>query len=133
MATRTPVLVFDGDCAFCTSAARWAERGWSSDVEVAAWQDLGAPGLGALGLSVAEAQAAAWWVDDRGRRWRGSRAIGKALEAAGGRRAWAGHLALTPPTSWVAAALYRLVVRFRHRLPGGTPACKVPDAPKHAA
>jgi len=34
-----------------------------------------------------------------------------------------GHLLVTPPFSWVAAVGYALVARYRHLLPGGTPAC----------
>ncbi len=37
----------------------------------------------------------------------------------------AGRILLAPPVSWVAPLGYRLVARYRHRLPGGTPACKV--------
>jgi len=34
-----------------------------------------------------------------------------------------GSLTFTPPTSWIASALYRAVAANRHALPGGTPAC----------
>ena len=37
-----------------------------------------------------------------------------------------GWLIATPPWSWLAAAGYDFVARFRHRLPGGTPACEMP-------
>jgi predicted DCC family thiol-disulfide oxidoreductase YuxK len=40
----------------------------------------------------------------------------------------AGWLMTVPPVCWVASIGYRLVARFRHRLPGGTPACKLPPA-----
>jgi predicted DCC family thiol-disulfide oxidoreductase YuxK len=39
-----------------------------------------------------------------------------------------GHLMATPPFSWAAAIGYHLVARYRHRLPGGTPACAMPRA-----
>lgn len=38
-----------------------------------------------------------------------------------------GWLASTPPTSWVADVLYRLVAANRHRLPGGSRQCKLED------
>ena len=70
-----PVLVFDGDCAFCTTAARWAGVRLGARARVEAFQALGDDGLGALGLERAEVQTAAWWVDrSRGRRERGARA-----------------------------------------------------------
>jgi predicted DCC family thiol-disulfide oxidoreductase YuxK len=120
-----PMLVFDGECGFCTACATWAAKGWRLPVRAVPWQGLGAQGLGAVGLTTAQVQEAAWWVDGSGRLFRGHRAIGKALLAGGGRRRLAGTLVLTPPSSWVAAGLYRLVVRHRHHLPGASPACRV--------
>jgi hypothetical protein len=42
-----------------------------------------------------------------------------------GCRRFLGWFCLAPPTTWLAAGLYRLAVRWRYRLPGGTPACKI--------
>jgi predicted DCC family thiol-disulfide oxidoreductase YuxK len=109
-----PLLVFDGECGFCTTCASWAAKGWRIPARAVAWQALGADGLGAMGLTTEQAQEAAWWVDRTGRLYRGHRAIGKALLAGGGGRRLAGALVLTPPFSPVAAGLYRLVVRYRH-------------------
>ncbi len=117
------VLIFDGDCGFCTTVATWAERRFSNGEAIAPWQVLGEHGLEGLGLDESQAAEAAWWVDVQGNRERGHRAVGRALQAAGGAYRWAGWLALSPPTSGVAAGVYRLVARWRHRLPGGTPAC----------
>ena len=127
----TPVLVYDGDCAFCTAAARWARRGWPGEAgagtaaEAVPWQELDESGLELLGLTVRQAERAAWWIDGTGECFRAHRAIGHALLASvsGWRRA-VGHLVLTAPTSWLAAAVYWVVVRYRHRLPGATPACR---------
>lgn len=124
------VLIFDGDCGFCTTAAGWAARKFRHGERTEAWQFLGEDGLERYGLSLDDVQEAAWWVDDaRERRERGHRAIGRALIAGGRLRQIPGWLALTPPTSWLAAGVYRLVVRWRYRLPGGTPACKVGPRP----
>jgi predicted DCC family thiol-disulfide oxidoreductase YuxK len=131
--TREAVLVFDGDCGFCTSSARWLERGFRHGERAEAWQLLGDGALAELGLTTKDAKQAAWWVDREGRRERGHRAAGRALEAAGGWRRGAGRLILTPPTSWLAAGAYRLVVRWRHRLPGGTPACRLDQEERKAA
>jgi predicted DCC family thiol-disulfide oxidoreductase YuxK len=118
------VLVFDGDCGFCTTVAHWAERSFQHGERAQAWQFLGAAALADLGLTEDDVRSAAWWVDARGPA-RGHRSIGRALQAGGGWRRVAGFVVLTPPASWVAAGVYRLVVRFRYRLPGGTPACRV--------
>jgi predicted DCC family thiol-disulfide oxidoreductase YuxK len=121
----TALLIYDGDCGFCTSAARWSAQGWHGQERAVSFQELGAVGLEALGLSVAQAEQAAWWVDESGSLFRGHRAIGASLVASGGRRAMVGHAISTPPLSWVAAVGYRVVVRYRHRLPGATAACKI--------
>jgi predicted DCC family thiol-disulfide oxidoreductase YuxK len=119
-------LVYDGDCGFCTTSANWIVRHWSEgDGSVAVpWQRL-APGvMEAAHLSEADVQRAAWWIDGQ-RREEGSRAVAAALIAAGGVLAVVGRILLLPPVSWVAPLGYRVVARYRYRLPGGTPACKV--------
>lgn len=125
---RGAVLVYDGDCGFCTSAASWAAREFRRGERAEAWQFIDERFLERHRLSLADVQEAAWWVDDGGRRERGHRAIGRALQAGGRRRRIAGWFVLAPPTSRLAAGVYRLVVRWRYRLPGGTPACKTPEA-----
>ncbi len=122
-----PTLVFDGDCGFCSSAARWAEAHLGDRCRVEPAQRLGKDGLDRLGLTPDDTAAAAWWVDpESGTRVRGHRAVGETLVAVGGGWRVLGRLCLVPPTSWVAAGVYGVTARFRHRLPGGTPACRTP-------
>ena len=124
-ASANAVLIYDGDCGFCTTAARWTEKGFRHGERIEAWQLLGESRLTALRLSVSDVQQAAWWVGADGSLERGHRAVGRALAAAGGWRRVVGTIVLVPPTSWIAAGVYRLVVHYRYRLPGGTPACKL--------
>lgn len=123
------MLIFDGDCGFCTSSAKWAARGWRGDQRAVPWQRLDGDQLADLGLTPEDCRRAAWWVDDRGQLLRGHRAVAKALEAGGGWRRPAGVAIGWPPLSWIAAGVYRLVSKYRHRLPGGTPACRVDPDP----
>lgn len=116
------MLIYDGDCAFCTRCAEWARRRLPSGARVVAWQSL--PDLAALGLTEADVTAAAYWVD-RGRLFRGHRAIAASLRAIGGGWAVLGAIVALPPFTWVARALYALVARNRHRMPGGSAECKV--------
>jgi predicted DCC family thiol-disulfide oxidoreductase YuxK len=122
---QSSVLVYDGDCGFCTTAARWVSRKFRHGERAEPWQILGESFLEEHGLSFDDVQDAAWWVDTRGLRERGHRAIGRALQSGGGLRGVLGWFVLTPPTSWLSACVYQLVVRWRYRLPGGTPACRV--------
>ena len=117
---RGPTLLFDGDCAFCTAAAHCIEARWTRAAQAVAWQRLGERGLGDLGLTTADVRTAAYWVDERGRSFRGHRAVAKALMAGSAPYRLLGALLLAPPLSWVARPGYWLVARHRHRLPGAT-------------
>ncbi|MEZ5243606.1 MAG: DUF393 domain-containing protein [Acidimicrobiales bacterium] len=118
------MLVFDGDCGFCTSSARWIEARLSGHAAVVPWQSCD---LGELGLTEADVTTAAYWIDESGTAHRGHRAIGLSLMTAGGAWAIVGRLIITPPISWLAGPVYRLVAKYRHRLPGATDACRLPD------
>ena len=118
------MLVFDGDCGFCTSSARWIEARLPRGTPVEPWQSLD---LDALGLTERDVTTAAYWVDADGGLHRGHLAIGRALIAAGGFWGVVGRVLVTPPMSWLARPVYALVARFRHELPGATDACRLPD------
>lgn len=115
------MLVYDGDCGFCARSARWAADRLPDGTVVAPSHDLDLP---AIGLSQADVERSAWWLDGD-RLAGGHEAIGRCLIAIGGRWRPVGRLLFVPPISWVAAVVYRLVARFRHRMPGGTAACRV--------
>jgi predicted DCC family thiol-disulfide oxidoreductase YuxK len=120
-----PVLVYDGDCAFCTKCAHAVER-IGPDAEVVPWQFAD---LDDLGITEAQATEAVRWVEVDGRVRSGHEAIAASLIAAGGIWKLAGRTLLVPGISWFAARVYRLVARNRYRLPGGTPACAMPPDP----
>ncbi len=113
------LLVFDGDCAFCTSSARLLER-IGPKAEVAAWQQID---LDPLGLTEETAAAAVQWVGTDGTIRSGHEAIAAALRDAGGAWAIVGRALISPRIAPIAARAYRLIADNRHRLPGGTPAC----------
>ena len=117
-----PLLVFDGDCGFCTSSARWIQRKLPEEVRVEPWQALD---LDELGLTVADVVGAAWWLSPAvSRPARGHEAIGRALAAASGAWGVVGRLIVRRPVCWLARPVYALVARNRHRMPGGAPACQ---------
>lgn len=125
-----PTLIFDGDCAFCTRCADWLGRRLGSCVSVVPWQHTD---LASLGIAVERAEREVLWVEQspavppqvRG----GAGAIAAALHL-GDAPAWrvAGRVLAAWPARWLARSTYRLVARFRHRLPGGTSACAVRPA-----
>jgi predicted DCC family thiol-disulfide oxidoreductase YuxK len=117
-----PILIFDGDCGFCTSCAEWARRHLKGTTDVVPGQNID---VAIYGLTLADVTAAAWWIDAEGHSHRGHRAVGKTLRACGGGWYLLSWFFFTPPFSWLASVAYRVVVRFRHRLPGATPACRI--------
>jgi predicted DCC family thiol-disulfide oxidoreductase YuxK len=118
-----PVLLFDGDCGFCTTCARLLER-VGPDAEIVAWQ---LTDLAELGMTEKQAAAAVQWVQGDGTVRSGHEAIAAVLQTAGGISRIVGRMFLLPGFSWIAARAYRLVADNRHRLPGGTPACAVAE------
>ena len=118
-----PTLVFDGDCAFCTTAVGVARRVLPAGVTVVAWQFAD---LDALGTTADRARQEVLWVDADGTVSGGAAAVARLLRAAGLPLSVLGVLISLPPLRWLAPPVYRLVAANRHRLPGGTPACRVP-------
>lgn len=117
---RSALLIFDGDCAFCTTSVAWLGRILPAMPAAAPyqWTDLAT-----YALTPADARARVWLVDG-GRQFGGAAAVAALLrrQPSPGWR-MLGWLGTVPPWSWAASVGYRLVARFRHRLPGGTPAC----------
>jgi predicted DCC family thiol-disulfide oxidoreductase YuxK len=118
-----PVLLYDGDCAFCTRCARILER-IEPDAKIIAWQSTD---LAELGITEEQATDAVQWVQIDGTIRSGHEAIAAILLTAG--RTWKiiGRVILLPGISWMAAKVYRLVADNRKRLPGSTPACAATD------
>jgi len=122
-----PWLIFDGDCAFCTSSATWvAERLHRPDgpnVQLVAWQFTD---LATLGTSSERTQREALWVTRGGEIYGGAAAFAQWLQFRGGAYGVPGRMMDLPGVRSLAAAVYRLISRHRHRMPGGTPACALP-------
>jgi len=121
--TRTALLVFDGDCAFCTTWVNRLREWLPVYPETVPWQWAD---LDELALSRDDVTRYAWLITD-GHQYAGHLALSALLRA---QPSWwlrlAGWLVATPPYSWVAALSYSTIAKNRHRLPGGTPACQMP-------
>lgn len=121
----TPVLIFDGDCGFCTTTANYIVKNSKTPITAHAWQLIDVTEYGIL---EPQAQRRVYMIDNS--------------HAYGGHEAFAHILRLqknpilsaiafvmvVPPLCWLSRIGYALVAKFRHKLPGGTPACKVPSA-----
>ncbi|MET1005682.1 MAG: DUF393 domain-containing protein [Propionibacteriaceae bacterium] len=122
-----PWVVFDGDCAFCTSSATWVaerlRRPGRPDAQLVPWQFTD---LEALGTTAERASREVLWVTPTGEIAGGAQAFAAWLRFAG-----LPHLVLGTVMDWpgvrqLAGAVYRLVARNRQRMPGGSPACALP-------
>ena len=121
-----PVLIYDGDCGFCTTSANWISSRWPDGAALALpYQRMSLDTLSRFGLSRDDVTSKAWWVEPSGRSRGGAAAVAAALVAAGGSLALIGWLLRLPPISWLARPGYRLVARYRYKLPGATADCKL--------
>jgi predicted DCC family thiol-disulfide oxidoreductase YuxK len=119
-----PTFVYDGDCAFCTTCAEFIGRHVPTGARIVPWQFAD---LDALGLSRQQCEDAVQWVAPDGSVAAGPDAIALLLRAS--RPLWrlAGRLLQARPVRAAAWPAYRWVARNRHRLPGGTAACALPQ------
>lgn len=118
---KLPALIFDGDCAFCTSSALKAEK-WFQLRRVEPWQFAD---LESLGLSADQCATALQWVDVDGKVASGHLAIAAAMRSRGAMWGIVGRVLCWPVITRLGALAYRGVAKNRHRLPGGTPACSM--------
>ncbi|MFC8454295.1 thiol-disulfide oxidoreductase DCC family protein [Kitasatospora sp. NPDC057223] len=131
--TKDPVLVFDGDCAFCTACVAVAERYLRQTLASGGWDavayrsadlaELDARASGRGEVSRERAEREVLWVTPGGRVYGGAQAVARLLMRSGGAPAWLGGLLALAPVRPVAALAYRWVAANRYRLPGGTRAC----------
>jgi predicted DCC family thiol-disulfide oxidoreductase YuxK len=115
-----PVVIYDGDCGFCSASVRWAQ---ARIRRLPAAQPFQFTDLAALGLTRQECEQAVQFVDADGSIHSGDQAIARALFASG--RGWLllGRLMSLPGVRAIGAVAYGLIARHRHRLPGSTNAC----------
>ncbi|UYM04435.1 thiol-disulfide oxidoreductase DCC family protein [Solicola gregarius] len=116
-------FLYDGDCAFCSSCARFVERHIARDVMVLPWQRAD---LESLGVTAEACDDAVQWIDPDGRHSAGPEAIADIMRAG---RTWArpfGRLLGRRVILRVAWPAYRWVSEHRDKMPGGTATCALP-------
>lgn len=115
------MLIFDGDCKFCSSSARAFARMTKGRIATAPYQRSD---LAKLGLTLEQCEQAVQFVSG-GEIYAGHLAIAQGLIDS--KTAWsiAGYMLKWPVITSVAFVVYHWVSKNRHRLPGGTPACSL--------
>lgn len=124
-----PVLVYDGDCAFCTASVNLARRRLRPRCEIVEWQSAD---LGSLRVNRKQAEYELLWITPGGVVHGGAQAVAKLLLNAGGRWAVPGALLSLPPIRWLAHGLYRIIANNREHMPGGTLTCALNAAQRQA-
>ena len=117
------LLIFDGDCAFCTSSTKLFQRITKGRIPTIPYQ---LANLAEHGLTAQQCERALQYVNSHGV-FEGHLAVAQALKDS--KTAWAivGHLLTWPIISSAAFVVYDWVSKNRNRLPGGTPACATTD------
>lgn len=126
--TRTdlPVLLMDGDCAFCQASVAWLDKRGLLGVPAVPWQGVD---VAALGVGTDRLAKEVVLVRPDGSTLGGARALAAAARAGTSPAAPLARLVDARPVRPLAALVYRLVARNRSRMPAGTAACAVPRRP----
>jgi predicted DCC family thiol-disulfide oxidoreductase YuxK len=117
-----PILIFDGDCAFCSSSVRVLRRMIGSKrILTQPYQRLKPA---EYGLTEKECSEALRFVSKNGN-FAGSKAVAQVLIES--RTPWlvAGRILNLPIISSLANLTYTQIAANRDKLPGGTPECKI--------
>jgi predicted DCC family thiol-disulfide oxidoreductase YuxK len=117
------LLIFDGDCGFCTSSVTFARRWINRDVEAIPWQRAD---LLSLGLTQEQCEDAVQYRNDANQWSSAGRAVIALLRDARPPWSWLARMLANTTITGIVERVYRVVANNRHRLPGGTPACQVP-------
>ena len=118
-----PLLIFDGDCGFCTTATNFILKHTTTPIEAQPFQYLDPT---SFGLTLEQVTAKVYLVID-GENYSGHEAFSMLFQIQNNVLLRAlGKLILIPPFVWLSKPGYALVAKYRHKLPGGTPACKMP-------
>jgi predicted DCC family thiol-disulfide oxidoreductase YuxK len=106
------ILITDGNCAFCQRTAKKL-----AGIVPTGWINVPSTELtNSYGLTQDQLEHSVWLIenpDSEQQRYSGAKAVGKVLRIRGGLWGGLGWLTFIPPTSWIAAGMYRLVANNR--------------------
>ena len=122
------VLIYDGDCLFCQLSLEFGLRNLRVFPPYVAFQRIKPADFG---LTLDQVRSQIWLsekVPSKTAALGAHLAAGAILKFQPSRfLQFLGWLISTPPTAWFASLIYKLIAANRHRLPGGSKACKLED------
>ena len=122
-----PIIIYDGDCAFCSSSIRTLQRIIKRAPTMRPYQFTK---LEDYGLTLQQCETALQYVATDGSISSGHEAYRQMLKELGGGWKALAILMRTPGYYALANAVYRWVAKNRHRMPGGTPTCSIENRPR---
>jgi predicted DCC family thiol-disulfide oxidoreductase YuxK len=120
-----PLLLYDGDCGFCTVAAHWLLRRTHPSAAVVAWQTVP---IQQWSLTPEQCESAVQFVTVDHQVLSGAPAVVALLRSGKGLWPVVGKVMTWPLVAQIAAVVYVQVARHRGSLPGATAACRQPSA-----
>lgn len=125
----TPLLIFDGDCGFCTSAVDALQKQMRTKFETIPYQFAD---LEKYHLTTEECSQRIYLIvntaEDTEKQYSGHKAISKIWRIQAN-ILWKalGWFIIIPGINLLSYLGYWLMAKYRHKLPGGTPACQLPS------
>lgn len=116
------IVIYDGDCAFCSSAARFAQRRVAPNLNYSPYQ---LTELTKYGITTEQAKSSLKFVKANGEVLSANFAVSQIMR--NGNKFWRMLSVITtlPIIRSLAALGYKVTAKYRHKLPGGTPTCKM--------
>ena len=116
------IVIYDGDCAFCSSAARFAQRRVAPNLNYSPYQ---LTELAKHGISTEQARSSLKFVTDSNDVLSAHLAVSQIMR--NGNKVWrlVGIISTLPIVRSLAALGYMVPAKYRHKLPGGTATCKM--------
>jgi predicted DCC family thiol-disulfide oxidoreductase YuxK len=123
VAITLPVLIYDGDCAFCSSTVRTLQKLIKNPPKIIPFQFIDTT---QFGLTKQQCSEEIKFVDANGLVSGGESAFKKFFFEVGGAWRLLGGVMGLPLIRQISGVIYRWVAKNRFRLPGGTPTCSLP-------
>jgi predicted DCC family thiol-disulfide oxidoreductase YuxK len=118
-----PLLIFDGDCGFCTTTANYIVKHSKTAIEIKPWQYVDFTNLPVTSEQCADQ---VYFLID-GVPYGGHEAFAMILRSQRNVSLKAfGSILMLKALRFITTPAYRLTAKYRQKLPGGTPACKLP-------
>jgi len=120
--TGAQVLLYDGDCGFCSRSVSWLERHKLLGVPARTWQSRPDD---ELPVPIERLEHEVVLAGGSGPILGGADALAAVVRRSNSPWRFIGSALALPPVRPVARLVYRAVARNRYRMPGGSTACQI--------